>query len=65
MAELKLSREKKISYKWKSLNCLRKKDSIEVVLKEDIGEQRSLLNKSKREGRHTCREVKEIVKRDI
>jgi hypothetical protein len=33
-----------------------------VVLKEDIGEQRSLLNKSKKEGRHTCREAKEIGK---
>jgi hypothetical protein len=36
-----------------------------VVLKEDIGEQRSLPNKSKRKGRHTCREEKEIGKKDI
>jgi len=34
-----------------------------VVLKEDIGEQRSLPNKSKREGRHTYREEKEIGKK--
>jgi hypothetical protein len=33
-----------------------------VVLKEDIGEQKSLPNKSKKEGRHTCREAKEIGK---
>jgi hypothetical protein len=35
------------------------------VVEEDIGEQRSLPNKSKREGRHTCREEKEIGKKDI
>jgi len=35
------------------------------VVEEDIGEQRSLLNKSKREGRHTCREEKEIGKKNI
>jgi hypothetical protein len=33
-----------------------------VVLKEDIGEQGSLPNKSIREGRHTCREEKDIGK---
>jgi hypothetical protein len=36
-----------------------------VVLKEGIGEQRSLSNKSKREGRHTYREEKEISKKYI
>jgi hypothetical protein len=36
-----------------------------VVLKEDIGKQRSFSNKNKRKGRHTCKEVKEIGKKDI